>query len=128
MYGVDPEPAKKILDFFEKKIDVAIDTVYIPVFVGFDSTPIISTQCYEGNRLTLRWAHSPSPDAAGYTVYSGNFPGVYTTTHNCTENTFTSDPIYKDTYFALACYDSSGNVSARGAELFVECVRCESAE
>jgi outer membrane murein-binding lipoprotein Lpp len=125
MYGVDPDPPRIIMDYFSKKIDISIDTIFVPIFVDSDFLPITSFDCQEGYRVLLRWPSICSDDFAGYIVYSGHFPGIYTSTYTCTENEFVSDPIFEDTYFTLAFYYSSGNVSHISPGITIYCVPCD---
>ena len=68
------------------------------------------------NNAVLTWNANSEPDLAGYTIYWGMVPGVWTSTTTTTNTTitltsgsFNSDGTW---YFSIDAFDTSGNHSS----------------
>ena len=65
--------------------------------------------------VALQWAANTEVDLAGYRVYQGTSPGVYTSSLDVgTVTGYTTSPLQEGMtyYFAVTAYDISGNESA----------------
>ena len=78
---------------------------------------------------TLTWTANTEPDLAGYLIYWGLYPGIYTfvtaagpaaTSYNVDSSLLTSDGTY---YFAISAYDTSNNESALASPLSGRIIR-----
>lgn len=69
---------------------------------------------------TAQWTANPEPDLAGYILYWGSTPGVYTSNvdvGNVTSYGLPSiTPLQKWYYFSVTAYDTSGNESGYAEE------------
>ncbi len=77
---------------------------------------------YGKTNPTITWSPNTEPDLAGYKIYWGASPGVYTSNVSVAVGTTSRimtgiSPIQKWYYFALTAYDTSGNESAFSAEV-----------
>src|SRR4051812_47817405 len=70
---------------------------------------------------TMTWNANSESDLAGYIVYYGLNPGIYTANVNVglvTSRLMTNiAPIQRWWYFAVTAYDNSGNESVKSAEV-----------
>jgi len=70
---------------------------------------------------TLQWAANQEPDLAGYRVYHGTTSGNYGSPHNAGKTTsyqYTNLESNKSHYFSVTAYDTAGNESPPGLEVF----------
>ena len=78
-------------------------------------------QSATSNSATIQWAANQESDVAGYRVYRGTTSGVYGGPQNAgTTTTYQYDNLEsnKTHYFSVTAYDTSGNESPPGLEVF----------
>ena len=78
-----------------------------------------------GKQIKISWEKNPEADVAGYKLYTrttGTTYGDGIDVGNVLEYTFTPPDLTKDYFFAVTCYDTSGNESLFSDEVKADIV------